>query len=162
MNPFLLAVLLASIVPRTLSQSTGQSLISSTLPSCAQQCANLLQAQTACTAPPNPAPGGTYGTQCFCGFAPLSSLKADAPANICVSCSTVDNAAIQSWYKSTCGLGGGSTTAANGQATSTSNPSRTSSTSAKPGATNQGTTVSGHPADALNVAQKDWSVVFID
>ncbi|KAL9586261.1 MAG: hypothetical protein Q9212_001037 [Teloschistes hypoglaucus] len=159
MKPFLIPTFLALIVSQTASQTTGQdqSLIPSNLPTCAQTCANLLQAQTACTAPPNPAPGGTYGVQCFCGFAPLASLDAAAPANLCAGCSTNDNAAIQAWYQGTCRNGGTSGATANGQ-TTTSAATRgpTSSTTAAPKATSSGTMVNGHPANAPNVAQKDW------
>lgn len=159
MKLFLVPTLLALIVSQTSSQTTGQgqSLIPSTLPSCAQTCANLLQAQTACTAPPNPAPGGTYGTQCFCGFAPLASLNAAAPANLCAGCSTNDNAAIQAWYQGSCRNGGTSGATANGQTTtSAATKGPTSSTTAATQATSQGTLVNGNPADAPNVAQKDW------
>lgn len=156
MNSFLLYTFLTFLIPRAFSQSTGQAIIPSTLPACAQQCANLLQAQTACTAPPNPPPGGTYGLPCFCGFAPLANLKADAPANICATCSTDDNAAIQSWYKGACSNGGQTTSAANGRATSAIAPSSTASRVATPKPTTQGTTVTGHPANAPNVTQPNW------
>ncbi|KAI4104595.1 MAG: hypothetical protein L6R37_003199 [Teloschistes peruensis] len=159
MKPFLIPTFLALIVSQASSQTTGQdqSLIPSNLPSCAQTCANLLQAQTACTAPPNPAPGGTYGVQCFCGFAPLTSLDATAPANLCAGCSTNDNAAIQAWYQGTCRNGGTSGATADGQTTtSAATKGPTSSATAAPKATNSGTMVNGHPANAPNVAQKDW------
>lgn len=156
MKTLLLLTLLAGIVPSIISQTTGQAIIPSNLPACAQSCANLLQAQTACTAPPNPPPGGTYGIQCFCGFAPLAPLGANAPQQLCVACSASDNAAIQSWYKDACGLSGGSANGQNGQTPTTSTPSSISSTQATSTSTGQGSTVQGHPANAPNVAQKDW------
>ena len=157
MNPLRISAFVAIILPQVFSQATGQAIIPSTLPTCAQSCANLLQAQTACTAPPNPPPGGTYGIQCLCGFAPLASLKADAPAQLCATCSPTDNAAIQTWYRGACGLSGGSAAGQNGQSNPATAPSSTpSSTTAVAMPTNQGVTVSGHPANAPNVTQKDW------
>ncbi|KAL8765756.1 MAG: hypothetical protein Q9209_007263 [Squamulea sp. 1 TL-2023] len=154
MKSLLLPTVFAALVQRSFSQVNGQALIPADLPACAQQCANLLQAQTACTAPPNPPPGGTYGLPCFCGFAPLSILKADAPVNLCSTCSTTENAAIQSWYKGACSNGGQTTSAPNGPATPAT--TTTSLRGATPNPTSQGTTVSGRPASAGNVAQKDW------
>ncbi|KAL9595386.1 MAG: hypothetical protein Q9179_005003 [Wetmoreana sp. 5 TL-2023] len=153
-----LTTLLLLHLHQTSAQSPAQPVSLSNLPSCAQQCPNLLQGQTACTAPPNPAPGGTYGLQCFCGFAPLLTLTADAPVNICATCSTADNAAIQSWYKGTCnGGGGGGAGAANGQTTSSaSTQSPTSTTNAAPKASSSTATAKGNSANASNVAQKDW------
>ncbi|KAL8721004.1 MAG: hypothetical protein Q9181_007801 [Wetmoreana brouardii] len=154
MKPFLFS-LFATLLLRPISaQSSAQPITLSTLPSCAQQCPNLLQGQTACTAPPNPAPGGTYGLQCFCGFAPLLTLKGDAPANICATCSTADNAAIQSWYKGACN-GGGGAGAANGQTTPTSASTQrpTSTTNA---ASKASTTATAKGDSTKNVAQKDW------
>ncbi|KAL9601603.1 MAG: hypothetical protein Q9219_002437 [cf. Caloplaca sp. 3 TL-2023] len=159
MKFFTVSASLILIVPEVIAQSTGQPIIPSTLPSCAQSCPNLLQAQTACTAPPNPPPGGTYGIQCLCGFAPLAALKADAPTQICATCQPTDNAAIQSWYKGACGLGGGSAAGANaqnGQSTTATKPSSTLPTQATPAVSSNGVTVSGHPANAPNVAQHDW------
>lgn len=159
MNPFLVSAFLTLLIPQASSQATDQAIIPSTLPTCAQSCANLLQAQTACTAPPNPPPGGTYGIQCLCGFAPLASLKGDAPLQLCVACSQADNAAIQSWYKGACGLPGGSAAGANGQNGQTNTattPSSTIATSATPAPSSKGVTISGHPANAPNVTQKNW------
>lgn len=157
MNLILISASLALYIPRLFAQSTGQTIIPSTLPACAQSCPNLLQGQTACTAPPNPPPGGTYGIQCFCGFAPLASLKADAPAQLCVTCSPTDNAAIQSWYKGACGLGGGAASGVNGQngqtTSATTTPSSTLSTKA-PAPTINGVTQAA--ASASNVAQGSW------
>lgn len=153
MRPIHVPALLAAIIPSILSQSTGQAIIPSTLPACAQSCANLLQAQTACAAPPNPPPGGTYGIQCFCGFGPLLILKADAPQQLCAACSPSDNAAIQSWYKGACGVPGGS--GQNGQSITATTPTSTPSTSAST-PTGQGATASGNPANAPNVTQGNW------
>ncbi|KAL9026465.1 MAG: hypothetical protein Q9196_004874 [Gyalolechia fulgens] len=159
MNLILVAAVLALYTPRLLAQSTSQTIIPSTLPACAQACPNLLQGQTACTAPPNPPPGGTYGIQCLCGFAPLASLKADAPAQLCITCSPTDNAAIQSWYKGACGLGGGAApgvNSQNGQTTSATTPSSTLSTQATPVPTISGVTQVGDLTNASNAAQGSW------
>ena len=154
MKSLLFPATLTLLAQRTISQATGQAIIPSNLPACAQQCPNLLQAQTACTAPPNPPPGGTYGLPCFCGFAPLANLRTAAPANICSTCSANENTAIQSWYQGACGNGGQTASAPNGQTTSATTP--TLPTGATPNPTNQGTTVSGRPANVSNDAQEDW------
>ncbi|KAL8838191.1 MAG: hypothetical protein Q9170_002234 [Blastenia crenularia] len=159
MNFYIIFAFLVFTVPQISAQSAGQAIIPSNLPGCAQSCTGLLEAQTACTAPANPTPGGTYGIQCFCGYAPLATLKADAPIQFCPTCSTTDNAAIQSWYKGACVSGGGSGAGANGltgQTTATIGPSSTLSTKASASPTVDGVTVSGHPANASNVAHKDW------
>ncbi|KAI4110831.1 MAG: hypothetical protein LQ339_001107 [Xanthoria mediterranea] len=146
--------ILALLVQRAFSQATGQAIIPSNLPACAQTCANLIQAQTACIAPPNPPPGATYGLPCFCGYAPLANLKLDAPANLCATCSSSDNAAIQSWFKGACNNGGQTTSAPNSQTTPATTPS--SSRGATPNPTNQATNVSNRPGQTPNDAQKGW------
>ncbi|KAL8852696.1 MAG: hypothetical protein Q9221_002456 [Calogaya cf. arnoldii] len=154
MKSLLLPSILALLVQQACSQTTGQAIIPSNLPACAQQCALLQAAQTACTAPPNPPPGATYGLPCFCGYAPLANLKLDAPTNLCATCSTSDNAAIQSWYKGTCSNGGQTTSASNGQTTPATNPS--SSRTATPNPTNQPNNVANRPGQTPNKEQKGW------
>ncbi|KAL8876836.1 MAG: hypothetical protein Q9198_005031 [Flavoplaca austrocitrina] len=156
MRSLLLPSILALLLQQTYSQAAGQALIPSTLPPCAQTCPNLLQAQTACIAPPNPPPAATYGLPCLCGFAPLSTLRAAAPANICSTCSTADNAAIQSWYQGTCSNGGQTTSAPNGQTTQPPGPSSSSSRPATPNPTNQADNVANRPGQTPNDAQKNW------
>ena len=158
------AILVSAVLITFASQSLGQQNLLPPRPACAQQCANLLQAQTACTPPPNPPPGGTYGIQCLCGFAPLLSLKEAAPVNLCAGCSTEDNALIQEWFQTRCAEGGtsdsgNSNPAANGQTTSSSvqGQGQTSTASAaSPRNTNQGVTVDGHAATATNKEEGSW------
>ncbi|KAL8900421.1 MAG: hypothetical protein Q9207_005711 [Kuettlingeria erythrocarpa] len=133
MKSLVLPALLAALVPQISAQAPGQP--------------------TGCTAPPNPTPGGVYGVQCFCGFAPLLTLRADTPVQLCPTCSPTENAAIQSWYKGTCGLPGGTT---NGQTTTANAPSSTSSTGGGSTATGQGATIAADPGNVPNVEQKDW------
>ena len=156
-----ISAVVAVIVPLTATQSTGQPIIPSTLPACAQTCGILLQAQAACTAPPNAPPGGTYGLPCFCQSAFLGPLKSAAPSNICATCSTTDNAAIQSWFQGACKNGGtggaGAAAGSNPQTTSTSSSSIATVVPAAATPTNSGATVNGQPAaNTLNVAQKGW------
>lgn len=158
MKSLVLPVLLAALIPQTFAQSSGQPVSLSTLPACAQACASLLQGQTGCTAPANPTPGGVYGVQCFCGFAPLLTLGTDTPVQLCPTCSPTENAAIQSWYKGTCGLPGGTT---NGQTTTANAPTSTSSTGGT-AATGQGATRAADPGNVPNVEQKDWYAASVE
>lgn len=159
---FLFFTTLAAVfVSRSLSQATGEAIIPSTLPACAQSCPNLLDGQTACTVPLNPAPGGTYGIQCLCGFAPLSTLRADAPVQLCATCSPADNAAIQSWYQGACASPAGSAPGANGQngqngqTTTINTPSSTSPTGPST-TTVQAPTASSQSVNAPNTVEKSW------
>ncbi|KAI4117765.1 MAG: hypothetical protein LQ345_002073 [Seirophora villosa] len=162
MKPLLLTTLAALFVSRILSQATNQAILPSTLPACAQSCPNLVQGQTACIAPPNPAPGGTYGVQCLCGFAPLASLNAAAPVQLCATCSASENAAIQSWYQGACASPAGSAPNANGQngqngqTTTAVIPSSTSLTTPSTTTRVQAPTVSSQPATAPAADNKDW------
>ncbi|KAL8926231.1 MAG: hypothetical protein Q9208_003134 [Pyrenodesmia sp. 3 TL-2023] len=155
MKSLVIPALLAALVPQLLAQSAGQPVSLSTLPACAQACASLVQGQNACIPPPNPTPGGVYGLQCFCGFAPLLTLGTDTPVQLCPACSTTENAAIQSWYKGTCGLPGGAANGQPGQTTTANAPTSTSSTGGTT-ATGQGATRAADPGNVPNVEQKDW------
>ncbi|KAL8671320.1 MAG: hypothetical protein Q9168_004181 [Polycauliona sp. 1 TL-2023] len=154
MKPLLLPTVLALLVQQAFSQAAGQAIIPSNLPPCAQQCPLLVAAQTACTAPPNPPPGATYGLPCFCGYAPLANLKLDSPANLCATCSSGDNAVIQSSYKSACSNGGQTSSAPNQQ----TNPTTTSASSraATPNPTNSAENISNRPGQTTNSEQKGW------
>ncbi len=158
MKSLILPALLAALIPQISAQAPGQPVSLSTLPACAQACASLIQGQTGCTAPPNATPGGVYGVQCFCGFAPLLTLRADTPVLLCPTCSPTENAVIQSWYKGTCGLPGGT---ANGQTTTANAPSTMSSTGGST-ATGQGATRAADPGNVPNVEQKDWYATFVE
>lgn len=136
------------------AQAPGQPILPSTLPACAQTCPNLIQGQNACIAPVNPPPGGTYGIPCLCAFPPLGPLKADAPAQLCATCSPTDNTAIQAWFKGACGLGGGATPSVNGQTTSTTTPTSTLSTKG-PAPTFNGATA-GNSANRSNDPDGSW------
>ena len=106
--------------------ASAQTLISPTLPSCAQQCSVLQQAQTACI-PAGGAPVSDQATyqSCFCQSNFLTQLQSPSPVQLCSSCSASDMAAIQSWFKATCQPG-----AANNGPTTT--PSITSSSTTAP------------------------------
>ena len=104
---------LLTIIFSSLPVIDGQqaTLIPSSLPPCAQTCPVLVQAQSACVPPAalvtNPA---TYQS-CFCQSAFLVSLRSSSDGNICApQCPDGDFAAIKSWYKGFCQIGGAAPT----------------------------------------------------
>ncbi|MCJ1309946.1 hypothetical protein MMC25_003607 [Agyrium rufum] len=106
----LLALLLSTVLPSTTTAQSSQqiTLLDPTLPSCAQQCAKLSQADKGCT----PAGGApvtdlTTYTSCFCQSALLTSLKTAPTQNICQgTCSETDWATIDQWYVAECPVNG--------------------------------------------------------
>ena len=72
------------------------------LPTCAQGCTLLQQAQSACVPPAAPVTDQTTYESCFCQSGYLSGLKTSS-AGLCDStCGTADLQKIQSWYISYC------------------------------------------------------------
>ena len=97
-------LLLLSTYP---TSTSAQVLLSNTLPSCAQGCAQLQNAQSSCT-PAGGAPVSNDATykSCFCQSALLSQLYSPQPVQqFCTQCSQGDMATIQSWYKGFCASG---------------------------------------------------------
>ena len=143
--------------------SAQQQLIPSNLPPCAQQCANLFQAQTGCVPPAAPVTNtGTY-TSCFCQSTFTAQLKAGSAPQFCPTCSPGDMTTIQSWFTNLCNAGGSNgqvTQAPNGQSTTTPATTlitATASLSTAPASTNSGVTLSGSQVNnEPNAEQGGW------
>ena len=87
-------------------QAQAQTLLASSLPQCAQNCAQLVNAQSSCT-PAGGAPvtnDATYKS-CFCQSALLTQLYQPQPVQFCTQCSPQDMLTAQNWYKSFCASG---------------------------------------------------------
>ena len=107
----MLSVAFASVILFFATVTSAQQLISPTLPSCAQQCGILTQAQTACIPPAAPVTDqGTY-LSCFCQSNFLKPVYGP-PGNYCPTCSSSDNGIIQNWFKGQCGTSPGAAAAA--------------------------------------------------
>ena len=87
-----------------LLSSFTQQILPTDLPSCAQGCAQLQNAQSSCT----PAGGAEISDQatydsCFCQSALLTQLYSPQPVTtFCTQCSKSDMTSIQDWYKRFC------------------------------------------------------------
>ena len=136
------------------SLTIAQNTLPSTLPACAQQCTILTNAQQSCTSNP------TAYQSCFCQSSLLSQLYISQPVQLCTQCSATDMAAIQSWYKGTCGQGGAA--AANNQpsntpSTTASSPTTTPTTTTPP-ATGQTVTNQQDSNAAQDAPKGPWYV----
>lgn len=91
------------------------------LPSCAQQCTLLSQAQAACVPPANPVTNQATYESCFCQSGYLTQLR-NSPQTVCGDvCSGSDLAEVATWYTNNCADGGtAAAAAASSSATSTS------------------------------------------
>lgn len=135
-------LLLLNIPHRTL----GQTLVANTLPSCAQTCAQLQNAQSSCT----PAGGAPVSNQqtyqsCFCQSTLLSQLYSPQSIPFCTQCSAADMATIQSWYKSFCKGGPGNVVAGDASGSSSAAAGGTSTAAGQPQATSSITAVANNP-----------------
>ncbi|KAH0156119.1 hypothetical protein KCU67_g8445, partial [Aureobasidium melanogenum] len=96
---------LVAIVASLAAAASAQQLLvygDSALPSCAQQCTILQNAQTGCIPPAAPVTDATIYESCFCQSGYLTTLKA-AGSTICSDvCDASDVAKIASWYQSNC------------------------------------------------------------
>ncbi|KAG9959709.1 hypothetical protein KCU61_g7254, partial [Aureobasidium melanogenum] len=99
------AMRLVGIVASLAAAASAQQLLvygDSALPSCAQQCTILQNAQTGCIPPAAPVTDATIYESCFCQSGYLTTLKA-AGSTICSDvCDASDVAKIASWYQSNC------------------------------------------------------------
>lgn len=131
---------------------------SSSFPSCAVNCAVLLQAQTACI-PPNVAATDqiTY-ENCFCQSASLQPLYSTPDAICAGECNTAesDRETLQSWFLNFCkDVGQGidpltaSPTATAGVTVTSSGPSETSDTGS-------GSAPAPAPASSSSSSNKSW------
>lgn len=125
---FSLAAVISPILPLASAQTT---LISNTLPACAQSCPVLLQAQSACVPPPTGAAAvsnqQTY-TSCFCQSNYLVPLKSGSANNLCPTCSAADLSTTQQWYNGLCQQGTAPANNNNGNNNNGQQPAKSSST----------------------------------
>ena len=142
-----LTILLASL---TATGTSAQQLLvfgDNALPSCAQQCSSLVQAQAACVPPAGPVTDQDTYKSCFCQSGYLTALE-NSPGTVCddVCSATDDLTQIAIWYSKNCAKNGVSvvqavsssqtTTAANSVSTTTAADSAsTDSTIANSGIT---------------------------
>ena len=100
MKSILILPILASIATaqiQILQFGTGD------LPSCAQTCPTLLNAQTVCIPPGAPVTNVQTYKSCFCQSGYLNTLATDASTICDTTCtSQTDRTQIQSWYASYC------------------------------------------------------------
>jgi len=94
-----LAILLASL---TATGTSAQQLLvfgDNALPSCAQQCSSLSQAQAACVPPASPVTNQVNYQSCFCQSGYLAALE-NSPETVCGDvCSTTNELTqIATWY----------------------------------------------------------------
>ena len=127
------------------------TLLASNLPSCANQCTVLTNAQGSCTPPLAPVTSNEIYESCFCQSALLTSLYSSAAVQgVCPSCSASDMMSIQKWYQGVCpNAGKGAPNFGN----LASGPT-TSSTSTASGPTSS-TTISAPNASATTTNQQD-------
>ena len=128
------------------------TLISNTLPACAQSCPVFLQAQSACVPPPNGAAAvsnqQTY-TSCFCQSNYLTPLKSGSANNLCPTCSAADMSTTQQWYNGLCQQGtapasnNNNNNNNNGQQSAKPSSTLTTSTTAPPASKQTGSNTAG-------------------
>lgn len=96
---------LVTVTPIVLGQ---QVLIfgNNALPSCAQQCQLLQQAQAACVPPAAPVTQQSTYESCFCQSGYLETLTSDPQAVCGTVCQGSDLTQISTWYTSNCADGG--------------------------------------------------------
>ncbi|OJD28998.1 uncharacterized protein BKCO1_980001 [Diplodia corticola] len=119
-----LAVTLIALLP---SLAHAQTLIDfSSLPSCANSCTNLVNAQSGCVPPAAAVTNQQTYVSCFCQSALLPNFRAGSGADCASSCTNAaDQSAIQQWYVAYCASGGQS-----GGVTSSATSSSATSTAA--------------------------------
>lgn len=143
---------------------------SNELPSCAQTCPTLLNAQTVCIPPAAPVTNVQTYKSCFCQSGYLNTLDSDASTICDTTCtSQSDRNQIQSWYESYCANAndlpsgtaaaatsatpGATTTAANGATTTTATPSNVVTATGK-------ATVSSTPGITVDDTDHSWYALF--
>ncbi|THW32208.1 hypothetical protein D6D19_09739 [Aureobasidium pullulans] len=122
---------LLAIVASLAASAMAQQLLvysDSALPSCAQQCTILQNAQTGCIPPAAPVTDAVIYESCFCQSGYLTPLKA-AGSTLCSDvCEAADVAKIATWYQSNC-ADNGVAAAAQVSAGTTTDPAATRSAS---------------------------------
>ncbi|KAF2157710.1 hypothetical protein K461DRAFT_317765 [Myriangium duriaei CBS 260.36] len=146
------------------TRATAQQLLNfgaGALPTCAEQCAFLTQAQTACVPPAAPVTNQQTYMGCFCQSAYLTALKSDASAVCGNVCQGADLTQIQSWYASTCAANTNAaanpttttTTAAGAQETTTATTPTTATTATQGGSTSTSTASSSSSSNGTKKNQ---------
>lgn len=135
------------------SLASSQTLISPTLPACAQQCATLLQAQAGCVPPAALVSDQSTYQSCFCQSAFLTPLAAN-PSTICPACSPVDLTTLQTWFTGFCTTGAQLPTSTT--SSTSSSPTTTVPTAAPPGPTAQNTAGESTISDTTPPDNRGW------
>ncbi|GAB7357764.1 hypothetical protein MBLNU459_g0414t1 [Dothideomycetes sp. NU459] len=135
---------LLSLVFSFLTCASGQQLLvygTNALPTCAQGCTLLNQAQSACVPPAAPVTNQATYESCFCQSGYLKTLSTSTTGICDTVCGASDLAQIQSWYLSNCKDDGAdvAATAATTSATTTA-PATTTADVATSAPTNSGST----------------------
>ena len=149
MRSWLITSVISLFAPIISAQAV--TLLASNLPSCAQQCTVLTNAQSSCTPPLAPVTSDQIYESCFCQSALLTSLYSNAAVQgVCPSCSATDMLTIQKWYQGVCpNTGKGAPNFGNLETGPT-----TSSTATMPGPTTS-TAATAKPASTTASNQQD-------
>lgn len=100
----MLAICFVSALALCFSLTAAQTIISPTIPLCAQQCAILLDAQRGCVPPAALVTNQGMYQSCFCLSALLTQLPS-SPSVVCPACSSTDQGLLQSWFSDLCKQG---------------------------------------------------------
>ena len=124
------------------------------LPSCANECTTLKNADSSCVPPQAPVTDQATYQSCVCQSSLLSSFSSGSASAVCQACSAGDATAIASYYNSLC-KGGvvvtpSATTSSTAPATATSSTSTSTSTNTADGSS--GTA-------AMSSKKTTWSVL---
>lgn len=154
----LFLVVICLLQPLTFAQT---SVLSSTLPSCAQQCPVLMQAQSACVPPPLGAAAvsnqQTY-TSCFCQSSYLGAMKSGSAGSLCPQCSAADMSTTQQWYNGLCQQGNAPTNnQPNGQQPAASPSSTLITSTTQPASKQTGSSRAGGVTQDTSPADQDKS-----
>ena len=149
MSSFLIPFFFSLLTPIISAQTV--SLLASNLPSCANSCTVLTQAESSCTPPLAPVTSNQIYESCFCQSALLTSLFSNAAVQgVCPSCSAADMLTIQKWYQGVCPDAGKGAPNFGDLATGPTS----STTAATPGPTTSTATTAPH-ASATTTNQQD-------
>lgn len=160
--------MILTLFPHATHTQTSSTLLNfgpGALPSCANTCTALYNAQTACVPPAAPATNQASYTGCFCQSAYLAPLYRSA-AGVCdQACGGADLTQIQRWYAGLCGRpAGAGVVAASGSSASAGATATTSSAGPKgtgvAGAKGTSTPSAVVQSNAGNGSQGDWYVCF--
>lgn len=156
-----LLLVLPLFAPIALTQATTLlNFATGALPSCANTCTALYNAQDACVPPAAPVTNQAIYQSCFCQSGYLAPLYT-SPAGVCdQACGGADLTKIQSWYKGLCGQRAGGAVA---PVPSSATLSTSSSATGPKGTGVVGAKGTSSPSavvqsNASNAPQGDWYV----